>query len=266
MSEKRLVLVKNFLSEKKADEQKKLAEKLTEVQETTVLIFYEISQPDKRLTLFKHLQKLATIHTFEALKGTALSQWIINKASKKNAHIGMLAASYLAEHVGPNLWQLSNEIEKLALYRGTREIQSKDIDLLTKTSAETNIFKLTDQIGRRQPKQALATLQELVETGSEPPYVFAMIARQFRLLIQVKDLLRKGFQQQQITNRLKQHPFVVRNTVAQAKNFEPEDLKRSHRKLLEIDTKFKSGKIHYLTGEKKHYLLQLEKLITEACK
>lgn len=263
LSEKRLVIIKNFLSEKKADEQKKLAEKLKDVPETTVLIFYEISPPDKRLTLFKHLQKLATLKEFQPLKGTALNQWIINHTAKKGGQIGILAASYLAEHIGPNLWQLSNEIQKLSLYTGSQEIQAKDIDLLTKTSAEANIFKLTDQIGRRQIKEALKTLHELIETGSEPPYVFAMIARQFRLLIQIKDLIRKGFDKQQIANRLKQHPFVVTNIMNQARNFEGEALKRTHQKLLELDTKFKSGKIHYLASSKKHYLLQVEKLIAE---
>lgn len=263
LSEKRLVLVKNFLSEKKADEQKVLAEKLEEVPDSTVLIFYEIGKPDKRLTLFKHLQKIATIHEFQPLKGTALSQWIINEAAKKGGRISILTASYLAEHVGSNLWQLSHEIEKLSLYCEKREIQKPDIDLLTRTSADISIFKLTDQIGRRQTKEALKTLHGLLENGNELPYIFAMIARQFRLLIQIKDLLRKGFQKQQIANRMKLHPFVVTNTMSQARNFEAENLKRAHQKLLELDTKFKTGKVHYLATAKNHYLLQIEKLIVE---
>ena len=51
LSDKRLVLVKNFLSEQKADEQKKLAGKLADIPDTTVLVFYELKKPDKKLSL-----------------------------------------------------------------------------------------------------------------------------------------------------------------------------------------------------------------------
>ncbi|MBU1019511.1 MAG: DNA polymerase III subunit delta [Patescibacteria group bacterium] len=264
LSEKRLVLVKNFLSEKKADIQKELAEKLKDVPETTVLIFYEIGKPDKRLSLYKHLQKIATIREFQALKGTMLHQWIINEAAKRGSKMSIMTASYLSEHVGTNLWQLTHEVEKLTLYCGSNEIKSQEIDLLTRSSAEVSIFKLTDQVGRKQTKEALKTLHELLESGEELPYIFAMIARQFRLLIQVKDMLRKGSQKPEIINRLKLHPFVATNLLNQARNYDADGLKRAHGKLLELDTKLKTGKVSYLATAKNHYLLHVEKLIVES--
>ncbi len=264
LSDKRLVLIKNFLSEQKADAQKKLAEKLTDVPDTTVLVFYELKKPDKRLSLFKHLNKIAKVYEFQPPQGTTLNQWIIDKTSKKGGKINIMAASYLAQHVGADLWKLSSEIDKLTAYAGEREIQAKDIDLLTRSSAETNIFKLTDQIGNKRTHEAIKTLHTLLDSGEELPYVFAMIVRQFRLLIEVKDLVRKGFQKQQIIDRLKQHPFVITNTLNQTRNFEADKLKETYTKLLEIDTKFKTGKIHYLSTDKRHYLLQIEKLIVES--
>ncbi len=266
LSEKRLVLVKNFLSGNKADIQKKMASKLKEIPDTSVLVFYELKKPDKRLSLYKHLLKTGKTYEFQLLQGTQLSQWIIDQVSKRGGRINIMGASYLSQHAGSDLWKLSNEIDKLIAYAGSREIQSKDIDLLTRSSAETNIFKLTDQIGNRRTHSALKTLHELLESGEEAPYVFAMIARQFRLLVQVKDLIRKGFQKQQIIDRLKQHPFVITKTMSQVNNYTPEKLHAIYKKLLELDTKLKTGKVHYLASDKRHYLLQIEKLIVEAGK
>ena len=261
LSDKRLVLVKNFLSEQKADEQKKLAGKLADIPDTTVLVFYELKKPDKKLSLFKHLTKTGKTYEFEPLKGNTLNQWIIDRTTKRGGNINIMTASYLAQYVGSDLWKLANEIDKLSTYKEGSPIGARDIDLLTRSSAETNIFKLTDQIGSRRIQDALKTLHELLESGEELPYVFAMIVRQFRLLIQVKDLLRKGFQKQQIIDRLKLHPFVVTNVIAQAGNFEPDQLKKIHSRLLEIDTKFKTGKIQFLATDKNQYLLQIERLI-----
>lgn len=264
LAEKRLVIVKNYLSGNKADKQKELATKLKEVPDTTVLVFYEMKKPDKRLSLFKHLSKIAKVYEFKPFKGSELNKWIIDKTSKRGGRIQIMAASYLAQHVGGDLWKLSSEIDKLISYANGKEIQAKDIDLLTRSSAETNIFKLTDQIGNRRTQDALKTLHALLDSGEELPYVFAMIVRQFRLIIQVKDLLRKGFQKQQIINRLKQHPFVVTTVLSQSRNFEADKLKQIYADLLEIDKKFKTGKIHFLASDQKHYLLQIEKLIVES--
>jgi len=84
------------------------------------------------------------------------------------------------------------------------------------------------------------------------------------LIIEVKDMLRKNLNRQQIIDRLKANPFVVTNTMAQARNYEPESLKKIYNKLLDLDTKLKTGKITYLATQKNHYLLHIEKLIIES--
>ncbi|EKD48135.1 MAG: hypothetical protein ACD_65C00105G0001 [uncultured bacterium] len=261
LAEKRLVIIKNFILDAKNEEQKKLVEKLKEVPDTTVLVFYETASPDKRVSLFKYLSKTAKVYTFEELSGQTLNKWILEKTEKEGGKIGIMSASYLAEFIGPDLWKLSNEIKKLVAFANGKEIQSRDIDAIVVPSSETSIFKFTDQLGSSRIQSAIETLHALVESGEELPYIFAMIIRQFRLLIQVKDLLRKGFQRQQIIDRMKIAPFVASNLMSQARNFEPDQLKKMHRRLLEMDERIKTSKIYFSTTDKKHYLMHLEKLI-----
>ncbi|EKD47866.1 MAG: hypothetical protein ACD_65C00247G0006 [uncultured bacterium] len=265
-SEKRLILIKNFLTEQPTEEQKKLIPRLADIPDTSVVVFYELTPPKKIFSLYKHLAKTAKVYEFESLKPAALNKWITERVIKAGGKINALATSYLAEQTGANLWRLSSEIDKLISYTNCTEITSKDIDLLTRASTESNIFRLTDQLGQRRTAEAIKTLNELLESGEQLPYIFAMIARQFRILIEVKDMIRKGLNRQQIIDRLKANPFVVTNAMAQARNYEPEQLKRIHSRLLELDTKSKTGKIPYLATQKNHYLLHIEKLIVEAGK
>jgi len=49
-----------------------------------------------------------------------------------------------------------------------------------------------DAIGLRQREKAMRVLHELLEPGAAPAYLLTMIERQFRILLQVKDMQTRG--------------------------------------------------------------------------
>ena len=73
--------------------------------------------------------------------------------------------------------------------------------------------------------------------------LLGMIVRQFRIMIQVKELSGQGLSQQDTATRLKLHPFVVKKTTRQAMNFSMEQLETIYKKLLETDVSIKTGKM-----------------------
>ncbi|KKR25966.1 MAG: hypothetical protein UT55_C0023G0012 [Candidatus Peregrinibacteria bacterium GW2011_GWE2_39_6] len=79
LSEKRLVVVKNFLELQKPETLKKMADHLDLISENTVLIFIESTPPDKRTTLFKKIQKIARIEEFKPLSSELLLTWTLKK-------------------------------------------------------------------------------------------------------------------------------------------------------------------------------------------
>ena len=265
LGEKRLIIVKNFLAEGNNDEQKKILAHLEDIPETCVLVFAENGSPDKRTALFKKLKKEGHLVEFPILEGYELTQWIKKEVQKQNGAINDDAASYLGSIIGGNLWTLSNEIKKLCAYCEKRPMTLMEVELLVNANLHHTIFQFTDAIGQKNAKVSLNLLHNLMENGEDLIRIFSMIIRQFRLIIQIKDMKDRGIRENEIISKLKLHPFVVRKTLQQCANFDISRLKEIYAKLLKIDTGIKTGKLKELTTDHRDLTLELDKFITEIC-
>ena len=70
-----------------------------------------------------------------------------------------------------------------------------------------------------------------------------MVIRQFRLLIQARELLDENASLQEIQKSLGLHEFVAQKVTAQAKRFSLPVLEAIYHKLLEIDEGAKTGQV-----------------------
>jgi DNA polymerase III subunit delta len=246
----RLVLVTDLLSNKPDKEfVDQLVAYLPALPETTRLIFLESSKLRDNHRLLKLAEELKTgyVKLFARPEGAALERWIRERVTEKNGRIHPRAAHLLAANVGNDLQTLDNEIEKLVLYKGLdgdepAEITADDVTLLCPYLAEGNIFDLVDAIGNRNSKQAALLLQQKFNEGADPFYLFAMFVRQFRLLIQVKELADEGQKPPAIAKSLKMHSFVVGKIYQQARGFSLSQLEQIYRHLLDIDVGVKTGR------------------------
>jgi DNA polymerase-3 subunit delta len=263
LSEKKMVAIEDFLRDGKEQDQKKIAEKLDDLADFCLIIFLEKAKPDARTSLFKKISKIGKVEEFMPLIGQKLVQWIHQKMSEKGRTIGKNEASLLAEMVGPNLWQMEQEIEKLSLYGLDRTIDVNAIEQLVSPNLSASVFKLTDYLAQKKPKESLKIFQVLIGSGEDPLKIFHMIVRQFRLLIQISDCLEKKMNKTEIIQKMKEHPFVVTTMMSQAKNFTIEQLKNIYQKLLAIDSGLKDGKIKMASGNSSEFYLALEKFMLE---
>ena len=173
-----------------------------------------------------------------------LERWIRDRARKKEAEIDPPAAHELASFVGDNLRLLDRELEKLAVYvDGQRSIGIKDVRRLVPYVHEANIFEMTDALGRRDGPRASRLLHLMLDSGHEPLYLLGMIARQFRIMIQVKDLAERGVHPKDIPTRLGMKPFVAGKGLGQAAKFSMDQLETIYRKLWETDLAIKTGQM-----------------------
>ncbi|MFH1533796.1 MAG: DNA polymerase III subunit delta [Nitrospirota bacterium] len=261
LSDKRMVIVTNYLSKANRDEQKIISDAIEKAPDFCVVVFHETENPDKVGSLYKRIKKVGKLEEFTPQTPAQLANWI----QKKCKTIDISTANYLALHCGNELWRISTELEKLEVYAAQSPITKKMIDELVTPSLSASIFKLTDSISSRRPNESLKTLETLKETGEELTRVFFMIVRHFRILIQVHEMAGKNENQFSITKKLKQHPFVIQKTLQQSKNFTAEKLEEIYEKLLEIDVKFKTGVIKTYQQDDSEYKLAIEKLIIECC-
>lgn len=265
LSEKRLVIIKNYLAQAKTEQQKQIATAIERTPDFCLLIFYEYEMPEKINPLYKKIAKIGHLEEFQALSPNDIAKWIMDKAKIDNIKISFMAANYLSQYCGPELWTISNEFEKLALFANDQEITKEMIDDLCIPSLSSSIFKLTDYVAQKNAKASLKTFETLKNSGEELSRIFFMLARHFRILIQVFELLSKGEKAFTITKKLGQHPFVIQKTSQQSKNFDLKKLEKIYKEFLKIDTKVKTGIIKSYKGDEREFELAIEKLIIECC-
>ncbi len=258
-AEKRLVVVKNpafFKPAKKAKEDREdMEETAGPVKEaalleyfnnplgSTCLIFTTGDPVDKRKKLFKAVKKTGHVVEFTFLSRNDLTRWLAQRARKSGRKFAPGAAETLLDTVGTSLQKLSVELEKLINYTtGQEVITPAEVRRVCPPGLEENIFAVVDAVGNKRCGEALAAIKEML-AAKEPPFrLLSMVARQFRLLLQVKDLLDRGCLAGEIPARLKIHPYVAQKVTAQCKNFSRESLTGVFQLLLELDEAVKTGR------------------------
>ena len=200
---------------------------------------------DERKKITKELKRNAEIIEAKKLNEKELKSFINNHVKINGMEIDEAAIEQLMALVGTNLFMISSEIEKLTLYAAeSGRIDINLVDKLVARSLEQNIFTLIDKVVNRKLDEALRIYYDLLKQNEEPIKILALLAGQFRLIYQVKDLSRRGYGQQQIAGILKTHPFRVKLALGQASKFTDEELSYLINQLAEADYHMKSGSMN----------------------
>ncbi|MFA6991786.1 MAG: DNA polymerase III subunit delta [Candidatus Gracilibacteria bacterium] len=265
LSEKRLIIIKNFLERAKSDEQKEVAEVIENVPDSCILVFYEDREPDKRTSLYQKISKTGKVVEFPVLSPKETVAKILEKAKADNINIKPFTADYLATYLALDLWSITNELNKLKTFADGKEITKEMVDDLVTPSLSSSIFKLTDALAARNSKESIRILRTLIEMDEELNMIFFMIVRHFRLMIQIKELVEKKDPPYSIAKQLGANPYVVQIISKQCRNFTEENLRDIYQKLLKIDIDVKTGNIRTTKNDISEFELAIEKLIIECC-
>jgi DNA polymerase-3 subunit delta len=97
------------------------------------------------------------------------------------------ALELLVEALGSDMARIATEIEKLALYAGSREVGVDEISALVPDARATTIFALVNALGRRDRIQSLELLDTLTKEGEYLPLALAFLSTQFRLALAARE-------------------------------------------------------------------------------
>jgi DNA polymerase-3 subunit delta len=258
LAEKRLVIVQGLLgrfeSQKKPSRRKKaspangresdvesFAAAMSTIPESTVLVL-----TDGKIKSANPLLKMlagARVMSFPLLRGDVLRQWINKEVAAQGAAISPQAVELLARLVGGNLWVMSSEINKLALFALGRRIEEEDIRAVVSSAQEANVFAMVDAILEFKAGVAENLLEQLLQQGASPAYLMVMLSRQLRLVVRAKELVRQRKPDAEIQSRLGlKSEFPFRKTLEQAQRYPLERLKLVYIRLLQADLSIKTGK------------------------
>jgi len=243
MSDKRLVIVKNselFQNNRKNDTER-MKQYLNDMPQSTCILFIE-NEIDKRNKLYKTVKTIGHCIEFVSPKENELVTWLQKEFKNNNKIIETKTAVYMLRNIGTDMEFLINEIQKLVAYKcNQKDITKEDIDLVCTKSLEARIFDMLDAMGNKNMQKALEIYNNMIILKEAPIKILIMIIRQFRLLIQVKYLLIQGYKSKEISDRLKQKPFLVNGLIQQCKNFSYQSLMQAFEQCLETDLAIKTG-------------------------
>jgi DNA polymerase-3 subunit delta len=257
MVPKKLVIAKNALFFTGAKESTKiehhldrLTDYLKSPAEHTVVVFtVDADKLDERKKIVKALKDMEAAVPFLSLSPEELQQWVAARARQRGFSFTGEATDQLILYTGGNLQSLSAEIEKISLYVGAGSEATTDvIDQLVARSTEQNVFILIEDIVNVRLERAFVILEELLKQREEPIKIAALIARQFRIMLQVKELSKQGYSQQQMASQIGLHPFAVKVAEGQARKYNIEKLSAIMSQLADLDFQMKTGKIDKVLG------------------
>ncbi len=229
----------------------KLLDYLPDLPDTARLVFMEPKGLPENSRIVKLARKAENGYEYKVTlpEGAQLERWVQKSVADQGGEITPRAANVLAANVGSELEILDNEITKLVLYKdGEGAIDVDDVMLLSPYAAEASIFDLVDALGGRQAERASELLHAKLSDGADPFYLFAMFVRQFRLLIQVREMLDEGERPPAIAAQLRVPQFVASKLAQQAQGFTMSQLEQIYGRLLEIDVEVKTGQADMLTA------------------
>ena len=242
-----------------------------------VRLLVSAGKVDKRKTFYKTLEKIGTVESFAALslddkdwaskaEDHALKQL---RALKKT--IGDEALSELVNNVGPNLRQLTSEVEKLALYVGERpQINADDVEAIVTRNKQARAFALGDALGDRDLPRLLRCLDEELweikfdSQRSEIGLLYGLISK-IRAMIFLREMIREKWikadsdysrfksQLERVPadklpsdrrfNPLALNPYMLFKALPHAKRYSTEELVRAMELLLQCNQRLISSSL-----------------------
>lgn len=176
-------------------------------------------------------------------QGAFLVDWIQHRAEELGGQMDPMAAMRLADWIGDDIRLADQEIRKLLEYvNHARSVTVADVENVSLDVREGDIFKLVDSLGSRRSQEALEVFHRLQE-DQDNQAIFGMVVRQFRLIIQAREILDQGGGEAELINRLGLSPFVARKVISQSRNFSTAAVKRIYHQLLEIDIAQKTSEM-----------------------
>lgn len=215
---------------------------LNNINENTILILIVHNEKlDTRKKITKLIKKIGTVKEFnDDTNPITLVQKLLKDYNIENKTINLFIG-----RVGNNPLIIQNEINKIKIYKGTNKtITDEDILNLTTKIIDIDIFKLIDYIIKKDKDHALELYHEMLKMNEEPIKILVILANQFRIMYQSKELLKKGYSEKDIASILKIHPYRVKLAIQNGRKYPSESLLKYLNNLADIDIGIKTGKLN----------------------
>jgi DNA polymerase-3 subunit delta len=207
-----------------SDEIEKMEAYCTSPVPTTILVLCFKNKPiDKRIKVYKEIEKKGVILETVKLYDNEIIDWITTYLKKKGANINFAAASILADHIGSDLSRIVNELDKLfiLLPENNKTITSEHIEKNIGISKEYNTYALSTAVLSGDVFTANRIINYYGKNPNDNPMVLIMTSlfMQFSRVLKYQILKRKNTQTKDIALQLGIKPFFMKDYETAARKY-----------------------------------------------
>lgn len=240
-SERRVIVIENSGFLKNATPE--LAEYMKNIPETTYFIFVE-TELDKRGKLFKAVKDKGRVVELAKQDEKTLVRWIYGNVKKEGKQIAESTIRYLLSKCGTDMENLQKEMEKLFCYTLDKEvIELRDVDEICTTQITNEIFDMVNAVAEKKQKRALDRYYDLLALKEPAMRILYLLSRQFRLLMEVKEMTGQGYDKKEIASKAGLHPFAVGKYIEQSRRFSQKELRSILEESVDIEERVKTGRL-----------------------
>ena len=159
-----------------------------------VFIFNTHTQGGKRINPPRGFQKLeniikknGSVIEFQKLYEKDLQRWIIQKSRAMGVQMSTDASRVLVESIGENIYDLKNELDKIAIVYQDEKIDSDDLMKVIGSYRFSGIYDLIDSLSPDTESKSLDVLFKIINSGTERSSVIIYnLIRNFIILLKIK--------------------------------------------------------------------------------
>lgn len=199
MDEHCCVVVKDYKFDKATeDERKQIEEIISDVPDTTILVFWmqnievDAKKNDKWKKILTLMNKYASTVSLDKKTRSALIKLLVSGADKRGCTISSQNAEYLINLVGDDMNNLLNELEKLCFFADKSEITKQHIESLAVRSVSARVFDLATDIVQGRNEKAFEVLKTLLSQKEEPVNINSQLINAYVDIYRAKVFLASG--------------------------------------------------------------------------
>ena len=240
MADRRLLILKSVQKFSTSDKKRILAYAAAPLESTCLVL--TAPEADRRQSFYGELTRLAASAECKPLYEDGAVDWVKKAVEVRGGQISREAAGLLVEQAGVSLWVLSNEIEKLLTYAGSKKsLGVAEVEAAAGFSRKYNNWDFADAAGSRELDRALVIMRRLIQEKSSATGLIIELSRRVVLLMKVRALMDGGGTAATIAAGLKLKPYFVNLYIGQARNYTLDELRAANRSLLGADLGIKTG-------------------------
>lgn len=258
----KFIIVKNApyfgSSCKKETEIEQLINFLEREYENTTIIFLTSDKIDSRKKITKLIKDKYNLTVIPNLKPYEIENKLRDYFKKSSFNIDSSTIKYIIENSLNNYDIVMSEVSKIMLYyKDSNNINYNDIENIVSKSINTNNFLFVDAIVDNDLEKSLDLLNDLKIMKVEPTMILSLIARDFRIMLNIKNLLANDKREYEIMNELSLQDWQLDKYLKKIFPYKIKELESILLKLSKIDLDIKSGK--------KDKFIALELFILDIC-